>query len=380
VVAQQSEQQNKFLKRKKISSKNFFALKNLSNSSRNFDPSVSSRHEAIMSTINKPMPITRRKKNLWVQMRKSGWYYLFLAPWMVLLLLFVVYPQVASYPYTLLEWNGIGTSRWVGLENFQRVISDEFFWKAFKHTFVYAGILVPVQLFLALILALTLNSPQLRFSSFYRAIFFSPVVTSTAIIGIIMSFLMNNIGPAIQPLFRGLGWIGASENLNLLADPRFTLYTITAVGIWKTLGINMVYFLAALQGIPKELYEAARIDGANVRDEFWHITIPGLRETGLIIIFLAFLGSLQVFELVQVMAGQGPNALFLESDVIGTYVYRTAFGTNRQVGLASAAALTMGLITLTLSLLQVLVFRKLGLRQGGFGVPPTNPNQRKKEQ
>ena len=332
-----------------------------------------------MSVISKPMPITRRKPTLWAQMRKSGWYYLFLAPWLVLLLLFVVYPQLASYPYTLLEWNGIGTARWVGLENFRRVVVDEFFWKAFKHTFIYAGILVPVQLFLALILALVLNNPSLRFSSFYRAIFFSPVVTSTAIIGIIMSFLMNNIGPAIQPMFRALGWIGAGENLNLLADPRFTLYTITAVGIWKTLGINMVYFLAALQGIPKELYEAARIDGANPRDEFWHITIPGLRETGLIIIFLAFLGSLQIFELVQVMAGQGPNALFLESDVVNTYVYRSAFGTNRQIGLASAAALVMGLITLVLSLLQIFVFRRAGIRAGGFGMPPANPNQAKND-
>ncbi|NJK43966.1 MAG: sugar ABC transporter permease [Pleurocapsa sp. SU_196_0] len=330
-----------------------------------------------MSAISEPVtPVTRRSPSLWKQIRKSGWYYLFLLPWLVMLLLFVVYPQLASYPYTLLEWDGIGTSRWVGLENFQRVINDEFFWKAFRHTFTYAAILVPVQLFLALILALTLNSPRLRFSNFYRAIFFSPVVTSTAIIGIIMSFLMNNIGPAIQPLFRSLGLIGATENLNLLADPRFTLYTITAIGIWKTLGINMVYFLAALQGIPKELYEAARIDGANVRDEFWHITIPGLRETGLIIIFLAFLGSLQVFELVQVMAGQGPNALFLESDVVNTYVYRTAFGTNRQIGLASAAALTMGLITLALSILQIVVFRRFGVRQGGFGLPNANPKPR----
>jgi ABC-type sugar transport system permease subunit len=327
-----------------------------------------------MSASSEPITLVRRRSpNLWKQIRKSGWYYLFLLPWLVLLLLFVVYPQLASYPYTLLEWDGIGTSRWVGLENFQRVISDEFFWKAFRHTFTYAAILVSVQLFLALILALTLNSPRLRLSNFYRAIFFSPVVTSTAIIGIIMSFLMNNLGPAIQPLFRSLGWIGATENLNLLADPRFTLYTITAVGIWKTLGINMVYFLAALQGIPRELYEAARIDGASVRDEFWHITIPGLREMGLIIIFLAFLGSLQVFELVQVMAGQGPNALFLESDVVNTYVYRTAFGTNRQIGLASAAALTMGLITLALSALQILVFRRFGVRQGGFGLQSANP-------
>jgi ABC-type sugar transport system permease subunit len=331
--------------------------------------------------LSRPQDSTAPRRNargLWWSVRRSGWYYLFLLPWFALLVLFVVYPQLASYPYTLLEWDGLGSARWVGLDNFARVIRDEFFWSAFRNTFIYALVLVPVQLFLALILALTLNNPRLRFSHFYRAVFFSPVVTSTAIIGIVMSFLVNNLGPSLEPAFKAVGLIGATENLNLLADPRFTLYTIIAVGIWKTLGINMVYFLAALQGIPKELYEAARIDGAAPRDEFWFITIPGLRETGIIIIFLAFLGSLQVFELVQVMAGGGPNALFTNSDVVNTYVYRTAFGANRQIGLASAAALTMGLITLALSLVQIFVFRRFGIQRGGFNL--SNPTAAPKPQ
>jgi ABC-type sugar transport system permease subunit len=307
----------------------------------------------------------RRKRTWWMTLKRSGWYYAFVAPWFILVVLFVLYPQVASYPYTLIDGNILaGQGQYVGLNNFRRVIQDSYFWKALRNTFIYATILVPVQLFLALVLALVLNNPRLRFSSFYRALFFSPVVTSTAIMGIIISMMFIYLAPVVKPFFVLIGVVGANENLNLLGDPRFALYAVIVVGIWKNLGINMIYFLAALQTIPKELYEAARIDGTGPRQEFRYITLPGLRDTGLVVIFLAFLGSLQVFELVQVMIGLGPNAVFADAEVIATYIYRTAFSGNANPGLASSAALIMGLITLLLTLAQIVLYRRLGIRRG----------------
>lgn len=321
-----------------------------------------------MATITKTPTSTVRsapKRALWTEIRRSGWYYAFMTPWVALVGLFVLYPQVASYPYTLLEGNLlVGQGRYVGLDNFRAVIQDEYFWRALRNTFFYASVLVPVQLFLALVLALTLNNPRLRFSNFYRALYFSPVVTGTAIIGIIMSMMFIYISPAIKPAFVAIGAVGANENLNLLGDPRFAMYAVIALGIWKNLGINMIYFLAALQVIPKELYEAARIDGASPAQELRYITLPGLRETGIIIIFLAFLGSLQVFELVQAMIGLGATAIFADAEVVATYIYRRAFSGDANQGLASAAALTMGLITLILTGLQLLVFRRAGIRRG----------------
>jgi ABC-type sugar transport system permease subunit len=316
--------------------------------------------------ITKPSthPITRRRDFRW-NVQRSGWYYLFLLPWFVMVMIFVVYPQLASYPYALLEGDLLtGRGRYVGLDNFAGVIIDEYFWRALRNTFVYAIVLVPVQLFFALWLALVLNNPQLRLSNFYRALFFAPVVTSTAIIGIVMSLFFIYLGPAVKPAFVWLGLVAPNENLNLLADPRFALYAVIAVGIWKSLGFNLVYFLAALQAIPKELYEAARIDGANSGQEFRFITLPGLRETGLIIVFLAFLGSLQVFELVAVMIGGGSSAILADAEVVSSYIYRRAFGSsNPSQGFASAAALIMGLITLLLTLVQYLIFRRAGIQR-----------------
>lgn len=305
------------------------------------------------------------KRTLWTQIRRSGWYYAFLSPWIVLVAVFVLYPQIASYPYTLLEGNLLmGEGRYVGLDNFRNVIQDEYFWRALRNTFIYAAVLVPIQLFLALVLALILNNPRLRFSNFYRALYFAPVVTGTAIIGIVMSMMFIYLSPAVKPFFVLIGLVGANENLNLLGDPRFALYAVIALGIWKNLGINMIYFLAALQVIPKELYEAARIDGASPAQELRHITLPGLRDTGIVVIFLAFLGSLQVFELVQATIGLGATAIFADAEVMATYIYRRAFSGDANQGLASAAALTMGLLTLILTAVQLLVFRRAGIRHG----------------
>jgi len=317
-------------------------------------------------TIALPRARAQRRGGLRRTLRRYGWCYVLLLPWVVLNLVFVVYPQLASYPYTLYNWDGIGrVSGYVGMENFRAVIADPYFWRAFRNTFVYAAVLVPIQLFLALVLALVLNNPTLRFSNFYRALFFSPAVTSAAVVGIVIAFLFNQMGPQFSALLGALGLVRPGEQVNILADPRFTLYAIIAVGIWKTLGLNLVNFLAALQSIPRELYEAAKIDGASPAQEFWRITVPMLRTPGLIIVFLAFVGSLNVFELALVMAGTGPSALLADAEVVGTYIFRNAFGASSNVGFATAAALFMGVLTIGLSLGQGLVLKALGAQRRG---------------
>lgn len=313
--------------------------------------------------------ITKRQPSLFTRTRGAFWSYLLLLPAVLLVLTFVILPLLASYPYTLYNWSGIGQpEQYVGLNNFVKVGADPYFWAAFRRTFTYAAVLVPIQLTLALILALVLNNPKLRGSSIYRAIFFSPVVTSQAVVGIVITFLLNSFNAPLTELGRGLGWLGATDSISIIGDPRFTFAAIIAVGIWHSLGVNLIYFLAALQSIPPELYEAARIDGANARQEFWLITVPSLRSPGLIIVFLAVLGSLGVFELVVVMAGTGASGMLSNSEVVSTYIYRNAFtfSGGGNVGFASAAALLMGVITLLLSLVQLVVLRRFGVRRKGF--------------
>jgi ABC-type sugar transport system permease subunit len=278
----------------------------------------------------------------------------------------------ASLAYTLYQWSGVGDpTQFVGLENFRLVVRDSIFWQAFAHTFIYTAVLVPVQLLLALLLAVVLNDRRLRLSTFYRAVYFLPAVTSAAIIGVVFQLMLSNFGDVFGQLLVSVHLL--QHPIDWLGDPHAVLWIIIAIGIWNTLGYNLVYFLAGLQTISPELYEAGRIDGAGAVALFRHVTIPGLREVGLIILFLAVLGSLQVFDLVQVLTGGGP---YYASEVVNTYIYHQAFGagslaggggaaTQPNVGFASAASFFYGLILLGITALQALTWRRLRSRRAG---------------
>jgi ABC-type sugar transport system permease subunit len=305
--------------------------------------------------------------SLWSQVRAHRWSYIYILPFTILVFAFTIYPIFASLGYTLYQWNGIGSpTQYVGLANFQQVVQDNIFWQAFGHTFIYTVVLVPIQLLLALILALILNNRRLRFSTFYRALYFIPAITSAAIVGVVFQLMLSNFGDIISRALISLHLL--RQPVDWLGDPHLVLWIIIAIGIWNTLGYNLVYFLAGLQTIPADLYEAARIDGAGPVGQLFHVTIPGLREVGMIILFLAILGSLQVFDLVQVLTGGGP---YYASEVINTYIYHQAFGagsfagggggisTQPNVGFASAASFFFGCILLVITALQALTWRSL---------------------
>jgi ABC-type sugar transport system permease subunit len=303
--------------------------------------------------------------------RRRGylWSYVYLAPMMVLLLVFVVYPIGASLGYTFYKWNGIGDpSDFVGLDNFRQIMHDSIFWGSLGHTFVYAAIVVPVQLILALALALVLNNRRLRFASFYRTLFFLPVVTSAAVIGVVIQLLVSNFGDSINSALLRLHLI--NQHIDWLGDPHFALAIIILVGIWHSFGYNLVYFLAGLQTIPEELYEAARLDGAGRLATFRYITVPMLRAVGVVIVVLAVIGTFQIFDLVQVLTSGGP---YFSTEVVNTYIYHLAFGGSNanavqpDIGLASAASFFYGVLLIVFSVVQVLVLRSLAKRRGTTG-------------
>lgn len=305
-----------------------------------------------------PAPARRRS-------RRVLWSYAYLAPMLVLLLAFVVYPIVASLAYSFYHWNGIGSpSDFAGLGNFRNIIHNSIFWQAVEHTFIYAAVMVPVQLALALVLALVLNSRRLRFASFYRTLFFLPVVTSAAVIGVVIQLIVSNFGDSLNHILLSMHII--HQHVDWLGDPRFALGIVIAVGIWQTLGYNLIYFLAGLQTIPEDLYEAARLDGAGRIATFRYITVPMLRAVGVVIVVLAVIGSFQVFDLVQVITGGGP---YFATEVVNTYIYQLAFGgTNTtavqpDIGLASAASFFYGLLLIVFAVVQLLVVRSLAKRR-----------------
>ena len=286
--------------------------------------------------------------------RTELWVWLFLVPTIVLYGLFTVYPIIGSYWYSFLDWNGFDAIKtFVGLENYREVLKDEFFWNSFKITLIFVLVAVPVKVFLSLLLAILLNSPRMPFSGFFRTAFVLPVVTTTAIVGVVMQFVFDPASGPVNLLLIKLGLL--EQGVTFLGDSSTALWTVIVVFVWKWLGTTLIYWLAALQTIPRELYEAAAIDKAGTWRLFTSITLPLLKPFTIIITLLTLESTLQVFDLMLTMTGGGP---FYSTQVVEIFIYEAAFAsTVPRLGYASAAAVIFGLFICIVGLFQLLGIR-----------------------
>lgn len=286
--------------------------------------------------------------------RTDVWIWAFLTPTIVLFGLYTVYPIVASYWYSLVQWNGFESQQtFVGLQNYREVFADPLFWNSFKVTVLFMVVTVPVQVIATLLIAILLNSPRMPLRNVFRTAFFLPVVTTTAIVGVVMQFVFDPASGPVNLLLVKLGIV--DQGVNFLGSSSTALWTVVVVYVWKWFGITLIYWLAALQTIPDELYEAARVDGAGALHLFRHVTVPLLKPFLVIITLLSLEASLRVFDLMLTMTGGGP---FYATEVVELYVYRWAFAaTIPQLGYASAAAVMFGLFVFLIGLLQLLGVR-----------------------
>lgn len=299
-----------------------------------------------------------RKKPLGRRIREHAWCYVFITPAVILYLMFTVWPVLASWYFSFFDWTGLGfPTRYVGLDNFREVVSNAYFWNAFKHSFQFMIGLVAVQIPTTLIMAIILNGPRLRGASVYRVIFFLPVVTTTAIVGIVMTYIFSPFNGVINTVLVQLGLV--NRPIHFLGQASTALGTIVVVAAWKGFGTNMMYWLAGLQAIPNEVYEAAKVDGASAVQTFFRITVPLLKPVGLVITLLTVVGALRVFDLVKVMTDGGP---FFLTETISLFIYRYAFGSAGmpRIGFASAAGIFFGLAAMILSTIQGLAIRRGG--------------------
>ncbi len=296
------------------------------------------------STATRP-GMRRIPGRLW----QDRWIYLFLLPTFILYILFVLWPIIASYWYSLLDWNGFGReSRFVGLANYREVARDPLFWHAFRNSLLYMVFVVPIRVSLALLAALALNDRRLPFANMFRTALFLPVVTTTAIVGVLMTFLLDPGGGPVNLLLVKFGLL--NRPVDFLASAGKGLYTAIGVDVWKWFGVTLVYWLAALQTVPEELREAAKVDGASGVGAFWYVTLPLLRPFAIIITLITALGALHSFDLILTLTGGGPA---LSTEVVELYIYRWAFTASvPRLGYASAAAVFFGLTTLALALAQ----------------------------
>jgi ABC-type sugar transport system permease subunit len=285
------------------------------------------------------------------------WGLIFVLPMVILVALFTIYPQYGSIEIALYNWDGIGSepTQFVGLRHLQTVAQDPFFWNAFKNNLIYTAVLVPIQLTLALMLALVLNDQRMKFKLFYRTVYFLPIVTSVAVVAIVMRLMLGNFGYQISQFF------GVRPPIDPISHPQWALASVVIFGIWHSFGYNLIFFLAALQTVPEELYDAAKVDGANGIQRLFYVTLPVIRPVLWVILFLAIFGSMSVFEQSFVLTRGGP---YFASEVVSGYIYNYAFsapGSLRQpnIGYASAAALFFSTLMIVGTIVQYFVLRNL---------------------
>ncbi|MCD6170588.1 MAG: sugar ABC transporter permease [Candidatus Latescibacteria bacterium] len=253
------------------------------------------------------------------QIRQEWGSYLLCAPTLTLFLVFMVYPVFYLVRLSFYQWDGITQMRFIGLENYRRLLTDPIWWKALGNTLIYVLAKLLIELSLALGAAVALNT-KLKGRTLFRSILFLPVVTSTAVMGIVFVGILSPFEGVFNLMLMKLGLL--SHFHDWLGDPNTALYTVIGVAIWHDLGINMVLFLAGLQSIPEYLYDAAKIDGAGSWQQFLHVTLPMLKPVALIIVMLSVIGSFKVFDIVNVMTNGGP---YYASEVVTDYMFKYGF-------------------------------------------------------
>ncbi len=281
--------------------------------------------------------------------------YAFVSPALIFLLCFSIGPILFAFYVSFHEWDmlaPVGAMPFRGLENYRYLLTeDPLFFQVLRNTVLYTVAAVAISAGLGLALALLLNR-RVRPLAFWRAIYFLPIVTSSIAVSLIWSYLYNpNYG-----LFDGLLALAGLPQHRFLDSPSEALPSVIGVGIWQSVGYYMVLFLAGLQGIPQEYYDAASVDGATTWRAFLHVTLPLLRPTILFVLVVNTIGALQVFDIIYVMTGGGPvNATY--TGVV--YIYDTAFKFLR-MGRATAMSFLLFAIILVITLIQ------LRLLRGGF--------------
>jgi ABC-type sugar transport system permease subunit len=280
---------------------------------------------------------------------EARWGYALVAPSMVILAVFVFWPSIRIFVLSLRDYSLVQPENpFVGLQNFQNLFADTRFWNAFRNSIYYTIGAVPVTIVIALVIALALNE-RLRGFTVLRAAYFLPALSSLAVMGLVWQYLLN---PDIGMVSYWMQKIGLPP-VNFLQSTTWALPSVTAVGIWKNLGFDVVLFLAGLQGIPEVYYEAAKIDGAGSWQRFWHITLPSLRPTTIFVVVTSVIGSFQVFDQVYVMTRGGP---LFHTETLVTYMYHQGFEIFH-LGYASAISVVLFVFVLIISAFQLRLFR-----------------------
>ena len=304
------------------------------------------------------------------RVREGLWGLLFVSPWVLGIIIFTVGPILASLYWSFTDFNIVATPSWIGIDNYIKALNlskivpfwsdvrgDRLFYKAMFNTLIYAGITVPIGTAGSLLLAILLNQ-ELRGTYVYRTIFFIPNLVPSVASVMIWKFLMH---PRVGLINSGLASLGI-EGPGWLSHPKTAMMSVVIIGLWGSIGGNrMLIFLAGLQGVPVELYEAAELDGAGAWKKFWNVTVPLISPTILFNLILGVIGALQVFTIAFVGTQGGPS---YATWFYALHIYRQAFEYFR-MGYGSALAWLFAIALIIFTLIQMRLSERWVYYAGG---------------
>jgi multiple sugar transport system permease protein len=291
------------------------------------------------------------RKTLW-RMRREWSAYLFLAPGVIIFTVFTVFALIFAFYLTFHDWNIIQPQKpYVGLQNYKDMLHDEHYRRAIINTFYYTGGSVPLTMLGGLLVALLLNQP-IRFQGLFRTLYYLPVVTPLVVAAILWKWLYNGSYGLFN--FYLLKTHLIDQPLLFLSDRNLAMPSVILMSIWGGLGFSMVVYLAGLQSIPEQLYEAAKVDGAGPIARLRYITIPMLRPTTLFQLVTGIIGSFQIFTQIYIMTTGGPAE---RTSTMVYFIYEAAFKFY-DMGYASTLAFGLFAMLLVVTVLQLRLYRK----------------------
>jgi cellobiose transport system permease protein len=303
----------------------------------------------IVSTPTRTTARRSRLRQLW----KYRTEYLLISPFFIIFGIFHGYPLLWSFWLSFHRWQGIGEPRWFGLSNYERLLNNDRTWQALGNTLIFVLVLLPLIISISLVLATILNSPTVRGRNVFRLLYFMPFITSIVIVAIVFQLLLNN----------NIGWVNnILEAIGLgrvpwMTEPWPARLAIIGMVLWGATGYNVLIMLGGLQGIPRELYDAASVDGANTLQKFFQITVPMMRGVILFVAITSSIGLLNLFTqpwlLFQDIQGRGPGG---STNTLNTIQYATAFSSSRY-GEASAMGFIIAIIVFLAAIIQLRIGR-----------------------
>jgi multiple sugar transport system permease protein len=291
----------------------------------------------------------RRRSRLVWRNTVAGWS--FILPNFVGFALITMVPVGYLFYLAFTNLNAFGRGKWVGTDNFVQLWHDSSFWESFWNTFYFSAVHIPLTLVVSLGLAILLNR-KLKGMAFFRTAAFFPYITSIVALCAVWNILLSPDSGPVNEVLRALG-VDNPPGWTVSAD--WSMPAVIIVATWRWMGYYMLLFLAGLQTIPSQLYEAATVDGANAWHKFWHVTVPGLRHTTFFVLVIMTINSFKVFDIILVMTQGGPGT---STTVLSQYIWRKSFGEGFEFGYSSAISIVLFAICFLLTIIQYFINRR----------------------